>query len=506
MKILVVDDDKNVLYTVRALINSLGHFVETVDSGKEALEKLSSGIFELVFIDIRMPEMDGIELLKRIREKNIDIIPIILTAYGDMNAAIEALKFGAYDFLEKPVTREALRFSIERSIKRKELEEKNIKLKEYETLYLVWSKLINIHDFKNLLEEIPRTIFDAFEEKLKIFLIILKPFEEIYQFPVDSEYDLKILKELLDTNTQIKNEGLTKILKIKDTELMAKYFIPEKDLFFIIAAEIKEKLKKEEILKKFEFLCNNVSILITKNFLSYKLNEALEKLHNLHLHVIKTGSSSLMIEVGYELFNAIKNPIKNIESKIQIIKERVKDLPLYYLIDDLEKNVFELKEHFKLIDHTLEFSKFEIKKVNIDEIIGLSYMTLNERIKAKNIGFRRKGEENLTVKANPAALEISLIHIILNSIDALEFGGEIIVETEREKDYVRISVIDNGIGIDEEIIDKIFNPFFTTKRETGGTGLGLTLSKWLIERMEGNIKVESKKGLGTKVHIYLKSE
>lgn len=93
-----------------------------------------------------------------------------------------------------------------------------------------------------------------------------------------------------------------------------------------------------------------------------------------------------------------------------------------------EKNILELKDYFKLIDHSLEFSKFEIKKVNLDEIIGLSYMTLNERIKEKNIVFRRKGKENLTFKAYPQALEISFIHIILNSVDTLEFGGEIMVD------------------------------------------------------------------------------
>ncbi|GEM_PF-1311223 len=504
MKILVVDDERNVAFTIASLLNSLGHSAETANSGKEALDKMELAKYDVVFLDIRMPEMDGIEVLKTIKERNFEVIPIILTAYGELNTAIEALKFGAYDFLEKPVTRETLKFSIERARKRKEIEEKNVRLKEYETFYTLWHRLIKIHELKELFEEIPKILYDAFEEKFEAFLLVLKPFEEIYKFPPNIEYDIGSLKEILEIKNEIGEEGETKIINFDTRQIAVRYYKPEEDLFFLISIE-RDKNFREETLKKFEFLCNEISALVTKTYLAHRLKDTLDKLKNIHIHSIKTGTLSLLADIGSELFKTISDPLNMIEKELKILTERSKDLPVFSLIESIEKKFYELKKTFRIIESTVTTGKLELKETDIDEIIGLAYMALLERMRATQINFKRKGEEGLKAIANPSALEISLIHIILNAMDAMPFGGDLVISTEKENGNIKISVIDNGEGIDEEVLEKIFEPFFTTKKEKGGTGLGLTATKWLIEKMEGKIEIESKKGIGTKVNIYLKA-
>ncbi len=103
--ILVVDDEKNIRLTMFQSLEPLGMPVETAVNGEEALQKLREGQFGLVFLDPKMPGMDGMEVLHRIKEKWPKIQVIIITAHGTVESAVEAMKIGAADFLQSPSAR-----------------------------------------------------------------------------------------------------------------------------------------------------------------------------------------------------------------------------------------------------------------------------------------------------------------------------------------------------------------------------------------------------------------
>lgn len=100
--ILVVDDEKNIRITIAYSLEQMKIPVETAADGQEALQKLRSGKFRLVFLDLRMPGMDGMELLRIIKEEWPDIRVVIITAHGSISSAVEAMKIGAVDFIQKP--------------------------------------------------------------------------------------------------------------------------------------------------------------------------------------------------------------------------------------------------------------------------------------------------------------------------------------------------------------------------------------------------------------------
>lgn len=107
MKILVVDDEKIKRVTLADDLATQGHEVVTAADGEEALEKLAVGRFDVVVTDLKMPKIDGIELLKRIKQgPQADIEVIMMTAYGSIPVAVEAVKLGAFDFLTKPFRNE----------------------------------------------------------------------------------------------------------------------------------------------------------------------------------------------------------------------------------------------------------------------------------------------------------------------------------------------------------------------------------------------------------------
>jgi DNA-binding NtrC family response regulator len=102
MNIMIVDDEKIVRESLFHWFTKIGHYVEKASSGFEALEKLEKSPFDVLFVDIKMPAMNGIELLEKVKTEYPDTIVIIITAYGSIESAVKAMKLGASDYLLKP--------------------------------------------------------------------------------------------------------------------------------------------------------------------------------------------------------------------------------------------------------------------------------------------------------------------------------------------------------------------------------------------------------------------
>lgn len=107
--ILIVDDEKNIRLTLSHCLDSLGYPVETAGDGEEAVAKVKEQDYACVLLDLRMPGMDGMEALKAMRSSRPLLRVIILTAHGTVDSAVEAMKLGAVDFIQKPFLPDAIR-------------------------------------------------------------------------------------------------------------------------------------------------------------------------------------------------------------------------------------------------------------------------------------------------------------------------------------------------------------------------------------------------------------
>lgn len=129
-KVLVVDDEQSMCDFMEIMLSKEGYLVETSVSGSEAIQKATSNNYDLIIADLMMPEISGLELLKKIKKGRPDQDFIVMTAFASVDSAIEAMKEGALDYITKPFKVDEIKLVIEKSISRKKLKAENKILKE----------------------------------------------------------------------------------------------------------------------------------------------------------------------------------------------------------------------------------------------------------------------------------------------------------------------------------------------------------------------------------------
>ncbi len=156
--ILIVDDEKNIRLTLSQALESVGIETDTAANGEEALARLKEKEFGLMLLDIRMPGMDGMEVLRRLRKIRPDIRVIMITAYGTIESAVEAIRLGAVDFLQKPFDPGQVRDLVSRVMDREKLDEE--RLKDYASHIELAKRSIGDRHFEAAIEHVRKAIYD----------------------------------------------------------------------------------------------------------------------------------------------------------------------------------------------------------------------------------------------------------------------------------------------------------------------------------------------------------
>ncbi len=141
-EILVVDDEKSLREMLAILLQREGYQVLQVENGKKALELVKNSEFDLIITDMKMPELSGLELLRKLREQDNDITVLMMTAFSSTEDAVEAMKLGAYDYITKPFKNDEIRLVVKNALERKKLQKENKRLKEQLGQRFSFKKLI----------------------------------------------------------------------------------------------------------------------------------------------------------------------------------------------------------------------------------------------------------------------------------------------------------------------------------------------------------------------------
>jgi signal transduction histidine kinase len=206
----------------------------------------------------------------------------------------------------------------------------------------------------------------------------------------------------------------------------------------------------------------------------------------------------------------VKNPLAIIIQGIEYLKTSSGADPL--LIDAMDRIKKSAQRADAIVKGLLSFTRqisMQTEKVEITPVIEETLSFVEHQINAKHIKvIRQYSPEAPPVSIDGDQIKQAFANILLNSIEAVEDGGTITIGVQRisnkaDQSYLQISFADMGCGIPTDKIEKVFDPFFTTKDDLGNTGLGLSITKGIIDKHHGTIRIDSKLQEGTQVVIEL---
>ncbi len=159
-RILVVDDERVIREILAEFLTLEGFSVNTVEDGEKALTELRLNPYDLLITDLKMPRLSGLQLLERIEAERLGVLTVLMTGFGTVETAIEAMKKGAYDYLLKPFKVEEVIHVVERALYRQRLQTENIRLREALTIYKVSEAIALSHDVDRILDVVLRAALD----------------------------------------------------------------------------------------------------------------------------------------------------------------------------------------------------------------------------------------------------------------------------------------------------------------------------------------------------------
>ncbi|MDH4222348.1 MAG: ATP-binding protein [candidate division Zixibacteria bacterium] len=233
------------------------------------------------------------------------------------------------------------------------------------------------------------------------------------------------------------------------------------------------------------------------------LSKALEDLKHTQVQLIQAEKMRALGELSGGIAHDFNNILGIISGKTELLLRQVEEDKIKRGLMMIEQaandgaNIIRRLQEYTRVEQESIFYKVDLNKI-IRQVVELTRFRWKDESLARGlkIDVKMDFQEISSIAGNPSELREVFTNLILNAVEALPRGGEIILKTWVEKEQVYASVGDNGIGMNEEVKEKIFEPFFTLKGNKG-TGLGLTISYRIVTKHNGNIIVDSKPGEGT---------
>lgn len=243
--------------------------------------------------------------------------------------------------------------------------------------------------------------------------------------------------------------------------------------------------------------------------LTARFNSLMERIRDAQVELKKTHERLMQSErlasigiLSSGIAHEINNPLGGLFNCLEILKQKGDDLALR------EKYLNLIREGLERIETTVNRLLYMARKkepkqeeINIKDAADTVYGLVEFRGKRLNIKFSNDIPEDLKMVIDPQDFQQILLNLFINAIQAMKEGGELRVSGSRNNSSIIIGVSDTGSGIKKEHLSRIFDPFFTTKPPGEGTGLGLWLTYEIVKSYNGDIKVESEEGRGSRFEL-----
>ncbi len=505
-QIVLIDDEEDIREVMTLSLKDAGYRVETAADGQTGIKLCKRISPQIVITDIRMPGMGGLQVLEALKKNNPDIEVIVATAFGEMDLAIRALQLDASDFITKPISDEALYLALKRAKERfnsrKQLKDYTALL-EKENAETSQQFLKSIAFQRNLIESSMDGILGCDDNDTVV--TYNQSMEQMLGYPKEDVLHKMTFKQFFPAGGLAHfNEGLSgnayggkNRLILYETTLMAKsgHEIPVQ-----VSASLIFDQGRENGLVCFSRDLGEI------RKLEREVSDQARILHQDKMMSLGRLAASVVHEIN--------NPLSGILNYLRLMSRVLRQGSLSEKRIEKFKGYLELVENethrcSQIVSGLLSFSRRSppsVGQFQIDELLQRCILLCQHKLELNNIRLESSVQPNLPpVEGDFNQLQQCVINLIFNAIDAMPDGGTLELNSrhDTDRDVMIIRVKDSGCGIPKEDLAHIFEPFYTTKKEGYGVGLGLSTVYGIMEQHNGRVNVESRPGEGTAIMLEL---
>lgn len=505
-RVLLVDDEPSIRLTLAEFLRREGFEPLTAaDAAQGSALFGADGGVDVAVVDINLPGRSGIELLRELRERDPRVPVIVITGEPNVAHLPEIVRGGAYDFLPKPVLKEAITRAVARAAEKKRLD-----------------------DEKCALEDEVRRYADELEQRVAARTADLAAAHNFLNLVLDSSTEYAIVALELEYRVTLFNRGAELLLGYTSAEALGRR---PRELFVDVGRygenTLQECLKEADAVGRYqiemtlhrrggeEFPAAVVltpivgaggslgHLCVMRDLTAERGAE--ESLRQMQARLAHQEKIAALGRVAAQVAHEVRNPLTGLQLYAMHMKTKLADRMSESELELADKIVETIQHLSQTVEQIVNFARplsLERREVDLNRVVTDLLHLLEPQLAGARVERCVELSPNgMRARLDESALRSALTNLFINAVQAMTDGGRLSVKTLRDRDGLRVEIADTGVGMTRDQITKVFEAFYTTKSK--GLGLGMPYAKKVIEEHGGEIGVESRPGEGTLVTVRL---
>lgn len=490
LKVLLVEDNEDDYIIVRDLLEeseTTRFELNWVEEYQEGLRAFETDPPHICLVDYRLGEATGLDLLLEVRQRGLDTPIILMTGQGDHDVDMKAMQAGAADYLIKDQLQGALlersiRYALEHQHHAEVLRESEERFRATFEQAAVGIALITPHgEWLRANERLSSLLGYSHEELMQCSLPQLTYADDV---EVDRDLMCQVLAGEIPTYSVDKRfcHKAGHFVWANMTVSLVREPSGEPKYFIIVVEDITVRKQAEESLRAKE-----------------------EEVRATSQQLWQTAKLATMGELAASIAHELNNPMATVSLHIEsLLMELPEDSPQRWALGIIEGEVERMSG---LVAHLLQFSRRsqqQVSTLDVQQEIEKTLELVQFYLRNRHVTVTRDfANEPPLVQADPQQLRQLLLNLFTNASDAMPEGGTLTLRVRPVEDTIVTEVADTGTGIAPEDLPRVLEPFFTTKPEGKGTGLGLPICRRIVNEHSGTFEIDSQVGQGTTMRFIL---
>lgn len=547
--LLIVDDDAELVNLYQEVLQNEGHRVDFATTGKEAMHQIQQTDFDVVIMDLVLPDADGMSLTANIKAIAARTEVVIVTGNGSVEKAVEGVRQGAFDFLEKPLRAQALVTAVERAIERRRLAISSALFQTSQAIFAsqdpealpqmiveVAMKVIGADDASLMLPDDHKRLCVAYSHALSA---------RIQKETRTAMGDRVAGRVAADGQPALLSESLEDDPRFADQErsgrVRSSIVYPMRVGERVVGVLNLNRLSTKQPFRRADLetagiLASQATLALENARLVRELRSRIRALEETQSRLVHTERLAAIGQLAAGVAHEVNNPTSYLIASLDHLAESMSSLkengaifdepmvrdrlegwhrgesPLSCLeemvqcVHDARDGAIRIRDIARDLRLLSRNDEPDRTRVDLNSVVrGASRVA--QLSMGKSVELRQSYGKDVWIHGIERRLSQVFVNLMVNAAQAvLECEPDqrwVELRTYRVGDRVYGEVADGGPGIAPELMRRIFEPFFTTKDGESGTGLGLAISREIAEEHQGELRVESRLGQGTTFTVEL---